>query len=74
MELERPAQFVHRHHELLQVGAQSLASPGDAPALRAGCCQLMASALHLGRSTGVMDAQALVERWISVAKQHGAAE
>ena len=66
-----PIAFVADHFELLQAREASLPAPDSTPGLRDRCCLIMASALHLGRSTGI-DARALAEHWVSVARQNGA--
>lgn len=70
---EDPAPFVERHFALLQEHDAARPAPTTPATLRDRCCLAMASALHLGRSNGI-DAGALVEHWISVARSHGARE
>ncbi len=66
-----PAEFIGRHLALIQAREDSLPIPTAIEALRERCCQTMAAALHLGRGAGI-DAVALAERWVAVARQNGA--
>lgn len=73
-ELDDPAAFAQRHHDLLQRHAQSsFGRLNDPVALRDAARLMMALALYLGCGLGA-DSRELAEQWIATATRHGAAE
>ena len=68
-----PRAFVASHWELLQAREALLPTPDSTSALRDSSCLVMASALHLGRGTGI-DTAALAEHWCEAARRNGAKE
>ena len=71
-ELDDPAAFARRHHDMLQDKAQTaFGALGDAAALREASGIMMGLALHMGRGLGADPAE-LSEHWIAAAKKLGA--
>ena len=64
--------FVRQHKDLLQTQAQThFATSNNSTLLHEASCLMMALSLHLGRSLGI-ETPELAERWIQVARSHGA--
>jgi hypothetical protein len=73
-ELNHPAAFSRRHHDMIQSQAQaSFGNPGDVAAMREASGLMMGLSLYLGRGLGANPAE-LAERWVATAKELGARE
>lgn len=71
---DNPSEFISEHHRLIETKAQELfGSLENEQSIRNASAQMMALALHLGKSLGAQPCD-LAKQWISVAKSHGARE
>jgi len=70
--LDDPAQFPHRHYELISIEAEKLLNKLETlEDYSRASVLMMGLALHLGRSLGAAPHE-LAEHWIATAKSHGA--